>query len=109
MPARATTATSSGKVGRLGSGATVAAASSTAMSDAPPHPQFCAWCGSSLAYEEHHHEARFETLAEQAQAAGEHPPPLPKRIEELMRGDSYIGACSQCRVLSHVISHHAQD
>jgi hypothetical protein len=87
----------------------VAAAPTTAMSDAPPHPRFCAWCGSPLAYEEHHHEARFETLAEQAQAAGEHPPPLPKRVEELMRGDSYIGACSQCRVLSHVISHHAQD
>lgn len=70
-------------------------------------PKFCAWCGAPLTYEAHHHEARFETLAEQKSAQGEQPPPLPERIEELMRGDSYVGVCEGCRVLSHVISHHA--
>ncbi|MBA3748135.1 MAG: hypothetical protein H0W96_11690 [Solirubrobacterales bacterium] len=78
------------------------------MSDALENPRFCAWCGSSLAYEQHHHEARFETLAEQARAGGETIAPLPQSIEELMRGDSYVGACPNCRVLSHVISHHAR-
>lgn len=77
------------------------------MVNPPSQPQFCAWCGSPLAYEQHHHEARFETLAGQARAKGEQPPPLPRRVEELMRGDSYIAACPGCRVLSHVISHHA--
>ena len=74
----------------------------------PPTPQFCAWCGTPLAYEEHHHEPRYETLAKEARAQGEQPPPLPETVEELMRGDSYIGACPGCRVLSHVISHHAR-
>lgn len=78
------------------------------MTDVPATPQFCAWCGSALAYEEHHHEPRFETLAEEARARGEQPPPLPDSVEELMRGDSYVGACPRCRVLSHVISHHAR-
>ena len=78
------------------------------MSDAPSTPQFCAWCGSPLAYEEHHHEAKFETLAKEARDKGEQPPPLPDNVEELMRGDSYVGACPGCRVLSHVISHHAR-
>ena len=79
------------------------------MSDTPRQkPQFCAWCGSALEYEEHHHEPHFETLAEQARARGEEPPPLPQNVEELMRGDSYIAACPGCRVLSHVISHHAR-
>ncbi|CAA9486144.1 MAG: hypothetical protein AVDCRST_MAG53-1006 [uncultured Solirubrobacteraceae bacterium] len=77
------------------------------MVGAPPQPQFCAWCGSALAYEEHHHEPRFVTLAEQARAGGENPPPLPERVEELLRGESYVGACSRCRVLSHLIGHRA--
>ena len=78
------------------------------MSDAPSTPQFCAWCGAPLIYEEHHHEAKFETLAKEARDKGEQPPPLPDNVEELMRGDSYVGACPGCRVLSHVISHHAR-
>jgi hypothetical protein len=75
---------------------------------APPKPQFCAWCGSPLPYEEHHHEPRYETLAEHARESGEAPPPLPDRVEDLMRGESYIAACPSCRILSHVISHRAQ-
>ena len=78
------------------------------MSDAPAKPQFCPWCGAELAYEPHHHEARFETLAEQARARGEKPPPLPESVEELMRGETFVAACSGCRVLSHVIGHHAR-
>ncbi|MFP5361222.1 MAG: hypothetical protein ACLGI5_00665 [Thermoleophilia bacterium] len=78
------------------------------MPGAPPTPQFCAWCGSPLAYEAHHHEPRFATLRDQARAEGEQPPPLPERVEDLMRGDSYIAACPGCRLLSHVISHHAR-
>ena len=77
------------------------------MTGAPPQPQFCAWCGSPLAYEEHHHEPRMETLAEQARASGESPPQLPERVEDLLRGQSFVGACPGCRVLSHVISHRA--
>ena len=78
------------------------------MTGTPPQPQFCAWCGSPLAYEPHHHEPRVATLAEQARSEGKDPPPLPETVEELMSGDSYVGACPGCRVLSHVISHHAQ-
>ncbi|MBW3609735.1 MAG: hypothetical protein KY463_15635 [Actinobacteria bacterium] len=47
-------------------------------------------------------------MADEAQASGEDPPPLPESVEDVMRGDSYIGACPGCRVLSHVISHHAR-
>ena len=78
------------------------------MSDAPSTPQFCAWCGATVAYEAHHHEARFETLAAQARARGEKPPPLPENVEELMRGETFVAACPGCRVLSHVIGHHAR-
>lgn len=49
----------------------------------------------------------METLAEQARASGESPPPLPERVEELLRGQSFVGACPGCRLLSHVISHRA--
>ncbi len=79
------------------------------MPTAPRIPQFCPWCGSPIPYEEHHHEPRFASLAEQARQSGENPPPLPERVEELLRGESYVGACSNCRVLSHVISHHTPD
>lgn len=58
-------------------------------------------------YEGHHHQPRFDTLAEQARAGGEDPPHLPERVEDLLRGQSYVGACPGCRVLSHVISHRA--
>ena len=78
------------------------------MSDAPSKPQFCPWCGATVAYEDHHHEARIQTLAEPAPARGETPPPLPENVEELMRPETFVAACSGCRVLSHVIGHHAR-
>lgn len=79
------------------------------MSTAPPQPQFCPWCGSPLPYEAHQHEPRHVTLADEAAARGAEPPPLPERVEEMLSGDSYVGACPGCRTLSHVIGHHAQD
>ncbi len=79
------------------------------MSTAPPQPQFCPWCGSPLPYEAHQHEPRHATLADEAAARGAEPPPLPERVEEMLSGDSYVGACPGCRTLSHVIGHHAQD
>ena len=79
------------------------------MAEARSQPRFCAWCGAPLEYEEHHHEPRYATLREQARQSGENPPPLPDRVEELLRGESYIGACANCRVLSHVISHHTPE
>lgn len=78
------------------------------MSTAPAQPEFCPWCGSPLPYERHQHEPRYATLADQASARGDQPPPLPKRVEEILRGDSHVGACPACRTLSHVIGHHAQ-
>ncbi len=47
-------------------------------------PQFCPWCGTPIGYEEHEHEPRFTTLAEQARAHGAEPPPLPARVQELL-------------------------
>jgi hypothetical protein len=79
------------------------------MSTAPPQPQFCPWCGSPLPYEAHEHQPRHATLADEAATRGADPPPLPERVEEILSGDSYVGACSGCRTLSHVIGHHAQD
>ena len=79
------------------------------MSTAPPQPQFCPWCGSPLPYEAHQHEPRHATLADEAATRGADPPPLPERVEEILSGDSYVGACPGCRTLSHVIGHHAQD
>lgn len=78
------------------------------MSAAPPRPQFCPWCGSPLAYEPHEHQPRHATLAEEASEHGHEPPPLPERVEEVLSGDSYVGACHGCHTLSHVIGHHAQ-
>jgi hypothetical protein len=74
-------------------------------SDAPP--QFCAWCGTPIGYEQHEHEPRYAALAKQAQARGEQPPPLPARVERMLSGESWFGACPGCRVLSHVIGHRA--
>jgi len=79
------------------------------MAPAPPKPEFCPWCGSPLAYEEHQHEPRYATLADQARARGEEPPPLPRRVEEILQGDSHMGACPGCRTVSHVIGHHAAE
>jgi len=70
-------------------------------------PQFCPWCGTPIAYSQHEHEPRYETLADEARARGVDPPPLPDRVEDMLAGDPYVGACAHCRTLSHVIGHHA--
>ena len=77
------------------------------MPASPSQPQFCPWCGTPLPYEKHEHEPRFETLADKARERGEEPPPLPKRVEDILSGDSHVGACPGCRTVSHVIGHHA--
>jgi hypothetical protein len=51
---------------------------------APEQPQFCAWCGTPLAYEQHSHEPRHETLANEARERGAEPPPLPDRVEDML-------------------------
>ncbi len=78
------------------------------MNAAPQRPQFCPWCGTPIPYEGHEHEPRFETLAEEARHRGEDPPPLPNRVEDILAGESFVGACPGCRTVSHVIGHHAQ-
>lgn len=74
---------------------------------AAPPPQFCPWCGTPIGYTEHAHEPRYQTLAEEARARGDKPPPLPEAIEQMLAGDAYVGACPGCRTISHVIGHHA--
>lgn len=75
----------------------------------PQGPQFCPWCGSPTAYEEHEHEPRYAALAERLRAQGQDPPPLPDRVQELLSGDSFIGACQGCRTISHVVGHRPAD
>lgn len=75
--------------------------------NAPDMPGFCSWCGTPIAFERHEHEPRYEALAEQVRARGETPPPLPERVEELLAGESFVGACPGCRTVSHVIGHRA--
>ncbi len=72
-----------------------------------PAPQFCPWCGTPIAYEEHAHEPRYQALADQARARGEQPPDLPPRVEEILEGESFVGACNGCRTVSHVVGHRA--
>ena len=79
------------------------------MNAAPEKPQFCPWCGTPVPYEAHEHEPRFETLADEARRRGEEPPALPKRVEDILSGESFVAACPGCRTVSHVIGHHAQD
>ncbi len=79
------------------------------MTAGSPPPQFCPWCGSPIGYQEHEHEPRFELLAEQARARGDEPPPLPKRVRELLSGESYVAACPGCRTISHVVGHRPPD
>lgn len=74
---------------------------------APTQPQFCPWCGTPIAFEPHEHEPRYESLAEQARARGADPPPLPERVRDALAGDSFVGACPGCRIVSHVVAHHA--
>ncbi|MDQ4048618.1 MAG: hypothetical protein M3131_04435 [Actinomycetota bacterium] len=78
------------------------------MSATPQRPQFCPWCGTPVPYDGHEHEPRFETLADEARRRGEEPPPLPKRVEDILSGESFVAACPGCRTVSHVIGHHAQ-
>ena len=75
------------------------------MSAAPERPQFCPWCGTPIAYDEHEHEPRHEALADKARARGHEPPPLPERVREALEGESYAGACPGCRMISHVVGH----
>ena len=77
------------------------------MSSAPERPQFCPWCGSPAAYDDHEHQPRYELLAEQARARGKDPPPLPRRVEEMLSGDAFATACPGCRTISHVVGHRA--
>ena len=72
-------------------------------------PQFCPWCGTPISYEQHEHEPRYETLAEQARAEGRQPPALPKRVEEMLSGESFAGICPGCRRINHVVSHRARE
>jgi hypothetical protein len=60
-------------------------------------------------YEPHEHEPRHPTLADEASKRGHDSSPLPEQVDEVLRGDAYVGACHGCRTLSHVIGHHAQD
>jgi hypothetical protein len=61
-----------------------------------------------VSYEPHQHEPRHATIADEASARGEESP-LPEQVEEILSGDSHVGACHGCRTLSHVLGHHAQD
>ncbi len=76
------------------------------MTGAPP--QFCPWCGSPAAYEEHAHEPRYERLEAEARSRGAEPPPLPERVQEVLSGETYVTGCPGCRMVSHVIGHRAQ-
>jgi hypothetical protein len=76
------------------------------MASAPP--QFCPWCGTPIGFEEHEHQPRYEALADQARAQGKELVALPERIEELLAGESYVGACPGCRTISHVVGHRAK-
>lgn len=75
---------------------------------APDQPQFCPWCGTPLAFEKHTHEPRHESLAKEARKRGTEPPPLPDRVEDILAGESYVGACPGCGMVTHVIGHRAQ-
>jgi len=77
-------------------------------SGAPARPQFCPYCGTPVPYEGHEHEPRHESLANEARARGEEPPPLPERVEDILDGEAYVGGCPGCRVVSHVIGHRAR-
>lgn len=77
------------------------------MSAAPERPQFCPWCGSPIPYEPHEHEPRYEALAAEARARGDQAPPLPDRVRDLLSGESFMGVCPACRMLSHVVGHRA--
>jgi hypothetical protein len=78
------------------------------VATAPQRPQFCPWCGSPSAYDEHEHEPRYELLTAEARARGEDPPPLPERVRDALAGESYAGVCPGCRMISHVVGHRAQ-
>jgi hypothetical protein len=68
-------------------------------------PRFCPWCGAAIRFEEHEHEPRYAALAAHARARGKEPPPLPKRVQDVLAGDAYVGVCPDCRTISHVVGH----
>ncbi len=68
-------------------------------------PQFCPWCGSPIAFEEHEHEPRYATLAAEARARGDQVPELPGRVKDILAGESFVGLCPGCRTISHVVGH----
>ena len=69
-------------------------------------PQFCPWCGSPMPFREHAHESPAERIITEARRAGE-TPSVPEKLEDLIFGTSFVGACHGCRNVSHVISHSA--
>ena len=59
-----------------------------------------------MAFSEQPHESQAQKrIADARDASGV--PAIPSRIEELIAGASFVGACYGCRNVSHVISHHA--
>ena len=68
-------------------------------------PEFCPWCGASIAYEADEHDPGYALLAEQARVRGEEPPPFPQRVREMLTGDAFVGACAGCGTISHVVGH----
>ena len=72
------------------------------MASAPARPQFCAWCGTPIGYDEHEHEPRYEELARRERIDVTL---LPERVRELLTGESYVTACAGCRTISHVVGH----
>ena len=37
------------------------------------------------------------------------PPPLPKRVEEMLSGESFAGICPGCKRINHVVSHRVRE
>src|SRR5262249_9441370 len=75
----------------------------------PGAPRFCPWCGSPLGYRPHEHEPRIASLASAARARGAELPDLPEGIEDLPSGESFVGGCPRCRIVSHVVAHRAAE
>ena len=69
-------------------------------------PQFCPWCGSPIAWEQHEHKPRYAHLAGQQ---GVDESILPERVREILAGRSFVAACPGCRTISHVVGHQPPD
>lgn len=59
-----------------------------------------------MAFSEHPHESHAHRRIAEVRDTGTLPA-IPSRIEELITGASFVGACQGCRNITHVISHHA--